>query len=435
MSFKTFVKADIKQPQYEHNPDHFSHHRYMEDDLYRKYFDETDFSHYYSSFNNNKPSRFEYHTKVAKSRGKQIKHRDELLQKFYSAEPKKKTKAQEYDEENTAKIAQRVLKIKNTKTADIPKLVKNFVKKISSDLNKIEKGQIYIHADLAEHIQKWLESKKKTTEAKRIIAMLEGRCGIVTLERNCLASEARKIIVKQWKVKGGEMPEKLKKTLKNMNLNRNDIISKANKKGPRNKQKAKKKVNKYKVDIDISLLKKFQNIKPRSSSGKIIKTFLSSIRTLTKFKKKMNETTEQDWQKIIKNLNEVNTEESKERRTFAKKNAMKKIKNMRSAFMKTEPKKSWRQQYREWKPKGFIMNFLKALFWPFVWGATILWYMMMLFGCLAVVAATGVALYIICNLIPVICLGVAIVAVGLSCRKGDRHCVRDAATLIDAATG
>ena len=93
MSFKTFVKADIKQPQYEHNPDHFSFLRYMEDDLYRKYFDETDFSHYYSSFNT-KPTRFEYHTKVARSRGKQIKHRDELLEKFYSAEPGPKLRRQ-----------------------------------------------------------------------------------------------------------------------------------------------------------------------------------------------------------------------------------------------------------------------------------------------------------------------------------------------------
>lgn len=93
MSFKTFVKADIKQPQYEHNPDHFSFLRYMEDDLYRKYFDETDFSHYYSSFNT-KPSRFEYHTKVARSRGKQIKHRDELLEKFYSAETRPKLRRQ-----------------------------------------------------------------------------------------------------------------------------------------------------------------------------------------------------------------------------------------------------------------------------------------------------------------------------------------------------
>ena len=244
--------------------------------------------------------------------------------------------------------------------------------------------------------------------------MLEGRCGIITLERNCLPSEARRLIAKQWKVKTADMPEKVKNKIKNMKVNEGNAIPLTNKKGPSDKKKAEKKVEKYKTDIDISLLKKFQKKNPKKN---IIK-FLTFIRTRTGFLSEIKNTTGPQWQEIIKNLNEVNTKKSKENRKKAKKHILQNIRVAKAfsakafsakAFMKTEPKKTLVNTYSGWKPSNWFTKILKCLFWPFVWAVTILWFM---FKCFVIIGAVaGMALF--CFYFPFGCAGIlGVLAVG-----------------------
>ena len=202
MSFKTFVKADINQPQYEHNPDHFSFLRYMEDELYRKYFDETDFSHYYSNFNNNKPTRFEYHTKVARSRGKQIKHRDELLEKFYSAEPKKKRHKNHKADPNKLAInaSAAVLQAKNeTKISNIKK---ENIETVYNDIFKHEKtevkpGNVFLETTLKDQLLNVLK-KKEIAKVITCLKFMVGPQGVIIFERYTQIKAARMLMVQQY---------------------------------------------------------------------------------------------------------------------------------------------------------------------------------------------------------------------------------------------
>ena len=74
MSFKTFVKAE-PIIDYEHRPEDFSTGRYMEDELYRKYFDETDFSHFFRAHarHTHLKKRQAKQERKLRARGKQIR--------------------------------------------------------------------------------------------------------------------------------------------------------------------------------------------------------------------------------------------------------------------------------------------------------------------------------------------------------------------------
>ena len=240
MSFKTFVKADIKQPQYEHNPDHFSFLRYMEDDLYRKYFDETDFSHYYSSFNT-KPSRFEYNTKVARSRGKQIKHRDELLEKFYSAEPsiaerraaakkrkaaarKRKAAARKHEAAITT-INTTAAALQATNKAEISKINKESIKSVYNGIFKdvkteVRPGKVFLEKNLKNELLAVLLKLKEIDKVKTCLNFMVGPQGVIIFERYTQIKAARMLMVQQYVEKILKKPGVLKR-IKNAN---NDTV-------------------------------------------------------------------------------------------------------------------------------------------------------------------------------------------------------------------